>query len=73
MAGITLAQAESKLAEWMAADTKVSSGQSYDIDGRSLSRADARVIKENIEFWDAKVQKLSRSGGGMKVMGVTPV
>ena len=37
MAGITLAQAEAKLAEWLAADTAVAAGQSYTIGGRSLT------------------------------------
>jgi len=71
MAGITLLQAETKLALWMEADDKVSSGQSYSIGGRSLSRADAKMIQENIKFWDRKVRELS--DGGIKVRAVTPV
>lgn len=71
MAGITLAEAEAKLALWMEADDKVASGQSYSIGGRSLSRADAKMIQENIKFWDRKVKELSV--GGIKVVAVTPV
>lgn len=71
MAGITLAEAETKLALWMEADDKVASGQSYSIGGRSLSRADAKMIQENIKFWDRKVKELS--DGGIKVIAVTPV
>jgi len=71
MAGITLAEAETKLALWMEADNKVASGQSYSIGGRSLSRADAKMIQENIKFWDRKVKELS--DGGIKVIAVTPV
>lgn len=71
MAGITLAQAESKLAEWMAADTAVASGQSYSIAGRSLTRANADEISKNIDKWDARVKSLSR--GGIRVRGATPV
>jgi len=71
MAGITLAQAEAKLALWMEADDKVASGQSYSIGGRSLSRADGKLIKENIMSWDRKVKELS--DGGIKVRAVTPV
>jgi hypothetical protein len=70
MAGITLAQATAKLAEWMAADTAVASGQAYTIGGRSMTRANSKEIRENIEYWDAKVQKLSR--GGIMVKGITP-
>lgn len=71
MAGITLAEAEAKLAIWMAADDKVASGQSYSIGGRSLSRADAKMIQENIKFWDRKVKELT--DGGIRVIAVTPV
>ena len=62
MAGITLAQAQAQLTTWLAADTAVASGQAYTIGGRSLSRANAKEIRENIQFWDSKVQKLSRGG-----------
>lgn len=70
MAGITLAQAEAKLATWMAADDAVAQGQSYSIAGRSLTRADAGIIDTKIKFWDEKVQKLTR--GGISVRGMTP-
>ena len=70
MAGITLAQAEAQLASWLAADTAVAEGQAYSIGGRSLTRADARSIRENISFWDAQVRRLNQ--GGIKVIGGTP-
>lgn len=71
MAGITLAQAEAKLALWMAADDAVSQGQSYTIGGRSLTKVDSADIRENIDHWEIKVQRLSR--GGIKIFGGTPV
>ena len=63
MAGITLSQAEARLTAWLEADEKVAAGQSYSIGGRTLTRADAKIIRENIEYWDAKVKRLS--GGGI--------
>lgn len=66
MAGITLAQAEAQLAIWLAADSKVASGQEYSLNGRSLRRSDAKEIRANIDFWDAKVRQLDNlaaSGG----------
>lgn len=63
MAGITLDQAQSRLDGWLAADEAVSANQSYEINGRSLTRADAKSIRENIDYWDAKVQQLSAGGG----------
>jgi hypothetical protein len=74
MAGITLTQAEAQLTAWLAADTAVASGQSYAIGGRSLTRANAGEIRENIDYWDAKVKKLSvNSTGGIKVFSGVPV
>jgi len=75
MPGITLAQAETQLALWLAADAAVASGQSYTIGGRSLTRANAREIRENIDYWDAKVKEISSASatGGIKIYGATPV
>ena len=71
MVGITLAQAETQLALWIAADTAVAEGQAYSKDGRSLTRANAKEIKENIVFWDKQVKRLTN--GGITVRGVTPI
>ena len=71
MAGITLAQAEAKLATWLAAEDKVAAGQEYSVSGRSLKRADLGMIRETIEYWDTKVQRLTR--GGTRVRQIVPV
>lgn len=71
MAGITLAEAAEKLTEWMSADTAVATGQSYSIGGRSLTRANAKEIRDNIQFWNNMVKSLER--GGISVKGATPV
>jgi hypothetical protein len=63
MAGITLDQAQAKLALWMAADDAVASGQAYEIQGRKLTRANAREISDQIEKWNQWVVRLSRGGG----------
>jgi hypothetical protein len=76
MAGITLAQAESQLTAWIAASTAVAGGQSYTINGRSMTRADARAIQEQIEFWDRKCQSLAGISNvvrKIKTYGATPV
>ena len=71
MDGITLSDAKAKLTLWMTADDAVSKGQSFSISGKTYTRADASVIRENIEFWDRYVKRLSR--GGIKIFGGTPV
>ena len=64
MAGITLAQAEARLAAYLAAEDAVLSGQSYEIAGRRLTRADLADIAEGIDRWDARVKQLSLSSSG---------
>jgi hypothetical protein len=70
MAGITLTQAEGKLAEWMAADSAVAAGQAYKIHGREMTRANAAEIMANIEKWDGWCRRLGRRG--LRIRGGTP-
>ena len=70
MAGVNLSDAEAHLASWLLADTAVSSGQSYSIAGRALTRANAAEIRTNITYWDSMVKRLTR--GGIRVRGATP-
>lgn len=63
-AGITLAQAETQLALYLAAEEKVLAGQSYEIAGRRLTRADLATIQAGIVTWDTRVKQLARSVAG---------
>jgi len=67
--GITLADAKTQLAAWMTADAAVSRGQSVDIDGTRLTRADANAITAKINYWQLLVNRLT--SGGVRVRGVT--
>lgn len=64
MAGITLAQAQTHLDSWLAADVAVSSNQAYTNGSRTLTRADAAEIRTNIDYWQAKVNELTASSSG---------
>jgi hypothetical protein len=66
MAGLTLAQAEAKLEQWLAADEGVQGGQSVRYNDRVLTRADAIEIRNNIDYWNKKCQELEakETGGG---------
>lgn len=64
MAGITLAQAEQKLAEYLAAETKILAGQKVEIDGKLLQRADLETVQAGITAWDKRVKDLSEAGSG---------
>jgi hypothetical protein len=73
MAGITLAQAETQLAAYIEAETKVLTGQSYEFNGRSLTRANLAEIRSGITSWDRRVKELSaRVGGSGRARIISP-
>lgn len=64
MAGITLEQAQAQLNAWLAASLAVAQGQSYEIAGRRLARADAAEVTRNVQYWQQQVSLLmSRAVG----------
>jgi len=72
MAGITLSDAQDKLAEYLTAETTVLSGQSYSIGIRSMTRANLKEIREGIDYWDNKVQELSDGNTGFIISQQSP-
>ena len=64
MAGITLAQAQTQLDAYLAAETAVLSGQKYEIAGRSLTRANLVEVQAGITTWNARVINLSNLANG---------
>lgn len=58
MAGITLEVAQKHLDAWLEAEMTVTTGQSYTIGSRNLTRANLTEIRNAIEYWNGKVQKL---------------
>jgi hypothetical protein len=80
VAGISLSQAETALAAWLAADAALAGGaQSVRINtggtDRQVTAADAAEIRNNIEYWNNWCVRLSpRSNGrtGIPAIGVIP-
>lgn len=64
MAGITLAQSQTQLDAYLAAETAVLSGQSYEIAGRKLTRANLEQIQTGIRIWNERVVNLTRQSAG---------
>jgi hypothetical protein len=64
MAGITLAVAQARLDLYLAAEAAVLAGQRYEIDGRSLMRANLAEVQAGVNLWNQRVQVLSRRAGG---------
>ena len=42
-----------KLNTWLAAEEAVATGQSYQIGTRTLTRADLKQVREELEYWAA--------------------
>lgn len=73
MAGITQATAQTMLETWLEAEAAVSTGQSYSIANRQLTRANLKEIGERIAYWDAKVQSLDAGRTGPRITGATQI
>lgn len=64
MAGITIEQAQAKLDQYLAAEEAVLTGQSYEINGRKLSRANLETIQAGVDLWNGRVKELTASAAG---------
>ena len=49
---------------WLEAEKKVTSGQSYSIGDRSLTRANLTEIRNSINYWEKRIRKIKRSKKG---------
>jgi hypothetical protein len=72
MGAITLSQAQANLSLWIQADAAVSTGQSYSIGDRSLTRANAKEITEKIRFWRNEAERLEAGSSAPRVFRVVP-
>ena len=72
MAGITLSQAQAKLALWMEADDAVAAGQAHTVGNRTYTAADADTIARNIERWDRKCKELDPSHTSITLQRLLP-
>lgn len=64
MAGITYQQAQAQLEKYLAAEAAVLASQSYEIDGRKLTRADLRWILVGVKTWNDRAIALSSKERG---------
>lgn len=75
MAAWTLDQAKEHLQAWMEAELKVTTGQSYTIGRKQLTRANLSEISEKIRFWSNEVVKIEnqmKNKGTNRVYRVVP-
>lgn len=52
---LTLTSAQTALDAWIAADLAVAKGQSYSMNGRTLTLANAKEIREQIQYWERRI------------------
>ncbi|MFC3802816.1 DUF6148 family protein [Cohnella sp. GCM10012308] len=65
-------QIQLHLDAWYAADLAVSTGQSYTIGTRSLTRANLKEIRDSIAYWERKLAEAESGRSGARVMRVVP-
>lgn len=66
---------EQKLRTWLAAEEAIATGQRYQIDDRSLTRADLYDVRKEIEFWAnhlAIAQNEEKGGGRNRAFRFVP-
>lgn len=61
-----LERAKKHLESWYAAELAISTGQSYSMGSRTLTRADLTDVAKRIEYWKNEIAKLERVGGSRR-------
>lgn len=72
---ISLEVAKQHLNAWLEAELAVTTGQSYQMGSRRLDRANLQQIREQIKYWENKVNQLelmNRKRGKVRVMRAVP-
>lgn len=72
MPWITIEEAQENLTMWLGAERAISTGQSYKIGTRSLSRADLSMVASRIAFWRNEIEKLENGQRGLRVVRAVP-
>lgn len=60
---LTITQAQAALDAWIAADLAVAKGQSYSMNGRTLTLANSKEIREQIQYWERRVHAFEQMAG----------
>jgi hypothetical protein len=68
----TLDEAKQHLKAWLDADIAVATSQEYRMDGRTLTRANAKEITDKVNFWRREVARLENGGSNMRILRAIP-
>ncbi len=75
MSGISIETAQAHLDAWIEAELAITNGQSYTIGSKTLNRASLGEIRNQIEYWNnmvAKLTNIAKRKGRNRVMRVVP-
>lgn len=72
MGEVTLEHAKHMVHIWLAAEEAVSTGQSYKIGTRSLTRANLSEIADRITYWENRVAAIENGSRGRRVYRAVP-
>ena len=64
-----------KLNTWLAAEEAIATGQRYQIDDRSLTRADLYDVRKELEYWAGKLAEAEseeQNGGSIRAYHFVP-
>ena len=64
-----------RLKIWLAAEEAIATGQRYQIEGRSLTRADLYDVRKELEYWAGKLAEAEseeQSGGYIRAYHFVP-
>ena len=70
MPAISLVTAESKLALWLDAEAQLALGQAVSFEGRTLTRASLAEVRQQISYWEERVNRASRGAGRTSIQRV---
>ncbi len=69
MSNVTIAQALAQITAWEAASLALAKGQSYSIEGRTLTRNDGQTVRDMLSYWQRVHNSLTAEAAGQ----TTPV
>ncbi len=72
MSVITKEHAEKMLRLWLEAEEAVTTGQSYSIGSRSLTRVNLAEIRGSITYWESRLAQLESGRKGIRVIRAVP-
>jgi hypothetical protein len=67
---LTVTQMTSLLAKYNTCLEAIALGQSYEINGRQLTRANLREVRETIDWLEKKIDNASDASGGFDLVSI---